>query len=91
MCAKPAARWLRRRPLLTALATATTPLLEQYVAPALLLCPVRQWQPAARMLGLALIAGLQLTFHLTMVLGNFPFVATAAVAIFLPAQVAATP
>ena len=86
MCAKPAARWLRTQPLLMSLATAATPLLEQYAAPALLLCPVRRWQPAARLLGLGLLLGLQLTFLLTMVLGNFPLVATAAVVPFLPAQ-----
>ena len=86
MCAKPAARWLRTQPVLMSLATAATPLLEQYAAPALLLCPVRRWQPAARLLGLGLLLGLQLTFLLTMVLGNFPFVATAAVVPFLPAQ-----
>ena len=114
MCAKPAAQWLRTQPRLMWLATAATPLLEQYIAPALLLCPVRhrvivsrrkggtstigsgprvnlasaigapcqvrRWQPAARLLALGLLLGLQLTFLATMVLGNFPFIATAAVA-----------
>ena len=41
MCPKPAAQWLRTQPRLMSLATAATPLLEQYIAPALLLCPVR--------------------------------------------------
>ena len=46
---------------------------------------MRRWQPAARLLALGLLLGLQLTF-LAMVLGNFPFIATAAVVPFLPAR-----
>ena len=87
MCAKPAARLLRQSPALMTMATAVTVPLEQWVGPALLLCPLGgRWQPRARLLALGLLTGLQASFFATMVLGVFPFISTTAVMPFVPAE-----
>ncbi len=87
MAVKAPAHRLRAQPALCRLASALTPLLEQWIAPLLLLCPLSAWRDRARLIAIGALAGLQLGFFGCMVLGNFPFISTAAILPFYPPAV----
>ena len=87
MAVKAPAHRLRAQPALCRLASALTPLLEQWIAPLLLLCPLSAWRDRARLIAIGALAGLQLGFFGCMVLGNFPFISTAALLPFYPPAV----